>query len=436
MQGGGRGKLCTKLSSGFLRKWCKYMSTSNTLGRRRVWHDLKVFFSLRATCPQSWPLGNGATVAEQLVSLLASHQGDPGSIPAQVTPDFRTWESCRTMPLIGEFSRGSPVPPPFHSGAALYSPQSPSSAFKTSMLRAVQISPLASISPDDQRIAFLSKGTLKKEENAYPDAQQNCSVTGRDCVLSNVHYHSPSRATCRFTAACGPIMVVAAVGAALRTSYFERFRTLKTAVATERLIRSERPWCQFVRKKKGEKDTSDINNMNSARQDKCNCVRMTQLPQSIPGLYEEEVDNSTQQRNTGVAIASSSHATSCDEIKTKQRHNQLKCKTKEQTRRVVTSAGADVMGCSCRFTDALRELNSIDRTLNFTVLYALQTASFPHWLLHRCEDTPSLAEQHIPPERNVLALYSPGTMHSHQSTPRTNTRLPSSDLSDNKRVKT
>ncbi|KAJ8880435.1 hypothetical protein PR048_016904 [Dryococelus australis] len=39
------------------------------------------------------------------VSLLASHQGDPGSIPGRVTP------SCRTMPLVGGFSRGSPVPP-------------------------------------------------------------------------------------------------------------------------------------------------------------------------------------------------------------------------------------------------------------------------------------------------------------------------------------
>ncbi|KAJ8888778.1 hypothetical protein PR048_008270 [Dryococelus australis] len=45
------------------------------------------------------------------VSLLSSHQGDPGSIPGRVTPDFRMWESCRTMPLAGEFSRGSPVSP-------------------------------------------------------------------------------------------------------------------------------------------------------------------------------------------------------------------------------------------------------------------------------------------------------------------------------------
>ncbi|KAJ8867547.1 hypothetical protein PR048_031349 [Dryococelus australis] len=45
------------------------------------------------------------------LSLLASHQGEPGSIFGRVTPDFRMWESCRTMPLVGGFSRGSPVSP-------------------------------------------------------------------------------------------------------------------------------------------------------------------------------------------------------------------------------------------------------------------------------------------------------------------------------------
>ncbi|KAJ8878866.1 hypothetical protein PR048_019455 [Dryococelus australis] len=44
------------------------------------------------------------------VSLLASHQCDPGSIPGWVTPDFRKWELCRTMRLVGR-SRRSPVSP-------------------------------------------------------------------------------------------------------------------------------------------------------------------------------------------------------------------------------------------------------------------------------------------------------------------------------------
>ncbi|KAJ8870441.1 hypothetical protein PR048_029463 [Dryococelus australis] len=42
--------------------------------------------------------------------------GDPGSIPAGSLPNFRVWESCRTMPLVGGFSRGSPVSPTLSSG--------------------------------------------------------------------------------------------------------------------------------------------------------------------------------------------------------------------------------------------------------------------------------------------------------------------------------
>ncbi|KAJ8887811.1 hypothetical protein PR048_014029 [Dryococelus australis] len=45
------------------------------------------------------------------VNLRASHQGDLGSIPGRVTPDLRTWESCRTIRLVGGSSRGSPVSP-------------------------------------------------------------------------------------------------------------------------------------------------------------------------------------------------------------------------------------------------------------------------------------------------------------------------------------
>ncbi|KAJ8888411.1 hypothetical protein PR048_007901 [Dryococelus australis] len=52
------------------------------------------------------------------VSLLASHQDELGSLP-----DFREWESCRAMPLVGGFSRDLPFTQPFHSGAAPYSPR-------------------------------------------------------------------------------------------------------------------------------------------------------------------------------------------------------------------------------------------------------------------------------------------------------------------------
>ncbi|KAJ8869857.1 hypothetical protein PR048_028866 [Dryococelus australis] len=58
------------------------------------------------------------------------------------SPDLRKCESCRTMPLVGGFSRGLLQPPPFHSGAAPSSPQSFSSALKTSLLKAAEISSL------------------------------------------------------------------------------------------------------------------------------------------------------------------------------------------------------------------------------------------------------------------------------------------------------
>ncbi|KAJ8895479.1 hypothetical protein PR048_000812 [Dryococelus australis] len=59
------------------------------------------------------------------ISLLASHQGDPGSIPRPGHSGFSHVGSCRTMPLVGRFSRGSPVSPTLSfSGAAPYSPQS------------------------------------------------------------------------------------------------------------------------------------------------------------------------------------------------------------------------------------------------------------------------------------------------------------------------
>ncbi|KAJ8890849.1 hypothetical protein PR048_010358 [Dryococelus australis] len=53
--------------------------------------------------------------AVHAVRLLASHQGKPGSIPGWITPDFREWESGRTLPLVGGFSRYLPFPPFLHS---------------------------------------------------------------------------------------------------------------------------------------------------------------------------------------------------------------------------------------------------------------------------------------------------------------------------------
>ncbi|KAJ8872504.1 hypothetical protein PR048_026110 [Dryococelus australis] len=50
-----------------------------------------------------------------MVRLLISYLCEPGSIPGGVALEFFcTWESCRTIPLVGGLSRGSPVfPRPF-----------------------------------------------------------------------------------------------------------------------------------------------------------------------------------------------------------------------------------------------------------------------------------------------------------------------------------
>ncbi|KAJ8871215.1 hypothetical protein PR048_027521 [Dryococelus australis] len=60
--------------------------------------------------------------------------------PTGSLPDLRLWESCRTMPLVGGFSRGSPISPAHsfrHCSTHLISS---SSALKSSMSRAVLIS--------------------------------------------------------------------------------------------------------------------------------------------------------------------------------------------------------------------------------------------------------------------------------------------------------
>ncbi|KAJ8887250.1 hypothetical protein PR048_013465, partial [Dryococelus australis] len=98
-----------------------------------------------------------ATVVER---LARSHltKANRAQSPAG-SPDSRKWESCRTMPLVGGFSRGSPAFPPLHSSAAPNSLQSPSSALKISMLRAAQIT----------SITLLSSNTLNFPREITPE---------------------------------------------------------------------------------------------------------------------------------------------------------------------------------------------------------------------------------------------------------------------------
>ncbi|KAJ8897533.1 hypothetical protein PR048_002880 [Dryococelus australis] len=96
----------------------------------------------RAAClclPSHDRPGPRAAVAEWLDCLPPTKVNRVQS-PAGSLSDFLKWESCQTMPLVGRFSRGSPVfplpciPELFHSHLI-----PPSSALKTSLLRATQI---------------------------------------------------------------------------------------------------------------------------------------------------------------------------------------------------------------------------------------------------------------------------------------------------------
>ncbi|KAJ8895233.1 hypothetical protein PR048_000558 [Dryococelus australis] len=91
-------------------------------------------------CPNLYSVG--AAAVERL-TFLPFTKANRVQSPAGSLPDFRMWESCRmrcrwSAGFLGDL----PFPPPFHSGAPPYSPQSPSSAFKTTLLRAAQISSL------------------------------------------------------------------------------------------------------------------------------------------------------------------------------------------------------------------------------------------------------------------------------------------------------
>ncbi|KAJ8890235.1 hypothetical protein PR048_009743 [Dryococelus australis] len=76
-------------------------------------------------------LHRGAAVAERLAHSPPT-KANRVQYPAG-SADFRIWESCRwSVGFLGDFR----FPPPFYSVAATYSPPSPSSTLKTSLLRA------------------------------------------------------------------------------------------------------------------------------------------------------------------------------------------------------------------------------------------------------------------------------------------------------------
>ncbi|KAJ8872644.1 hypothetical protein PR048_026253 [Dryococelus australis] len=91
-------------------------------------------------------------------------------------PGFAQWESCRTMPSVGGAFSGISVPPPppphfFHSGAALYSLQSPS------------------IGSQDLAV--------KSRTNLFTDSLTRNNTTARHLAL-DPHQHAAAEVTCPF----------------------------------------------------------------------------------------------------------------------------------------------------------------------------------------------------------------------------------------------
>ncbi|KAJ8895287.1 hypothetical protein PR048_000612 [Dryococelus australis] len=87
-------------------------------------------------------LQEGAAVPEQLACSPPT-KAKPGSIPGRITPGFSRVvivpvDAAGRRVFLGDLL----FPPPFHSGALPFSPQSPSPALKTSLVRVAQISSL------------------------------------------------------------------------------------------------------------------------------------------------------------------------------------------------------------------------------------------------------------------------------------------------------
>ncbi|KAJ8875323.1 hypothetical protein PR048_023218 [Dryococelus australis] len=82
-----------------------------------------------------------ATVTERLACSPPTKANRVQS-PLGPLPDFRIWESCRTMPLVGGVSRGSPVSPTLSFRRSYILTLISLSALKPSLLRAVKISSL------------------------------------------------------------------------------------------------------------------------------------------------------------------------------------------------------------------------------------------------------------------------------------------------------
>ncbi|KAJ8881523.1 hypothetical protein PR048_018005 [Dryococelus australis] len=135
----------------------------------------------------------GVAMAERLARLPPT-MANRFQSPAE-SPDFRKLGSCRTMPLVDGFDRGSPVSP------APYSLQSPSSALETSLLRAAQnlftssfpflmrLFPLYTVTPltlfPVLRRALIPAGHYTDQSKLWISMSGNCGDIAFQCGVLN-----------------------------------------------------------------------------------------------------------------------------------------------------------------------------------------------------------------------------------------------------------
>ncbi|KAJ8873437.1 hypothetical protein PR048_024254 [Dryococelus australis] len=131
--------------------------------------------------PRSMPhKGHGG----RTISTLASHQGEPGSIPGRVTGFSQVGIVQDDAVGLLVFSRIS-ISPPLHSGAAPYSLLSPSSAHKTSLLRAAQISSLTSSEVTTKGISIIVHAMECQTTKGI-----TITVHAMECQEHQRHYHN------------------------------------------------------------------------------------------------------------------------------------------------------------------------------------------------------------------------------------------------------
>ncbi|KAJ8890123.1 hypothetical protein PR048_009630 [Dryococelus australis] len=138
--------------------------------------------ALSDTCPVKLVTmerkGRGRVVARS----LASHQGESGSIPSGAAPELSQVGIASDDATVGGFTRRSPALPRPTIPTLLHAHlTSPTSALKTSTLRATPISPL-------RLTRYFSQNSAAKEQNSMnSEAMQNNSQTPTSVNFERAH---------------------------------------------------------------------------------------------------------------------------------------------------------------------------------------------------------------------------------------------------------